>query len=314
MSAGASIGIAFFPDDAADGERLLQHADAAMYRAKAAGSGWEVYSPDGSEHCKEARQLAAELPAAIATGQLELRFQPIGRIDGRVVGMEALVRWAHPERGLLMPDVFIPIAEQSGHMRELTRWVLSTSLARARDWFDQGLRLSVNVSVPDLLDVEFPNEVVCALGEHGADPSDLVLEVTETCLMSDRVRIGEVLDRLAAIGVGLSLDDFGTGYSSLLHLKTLPVSELKIDRGFVGGMAEERPDREIVGATIQLAHNLGMRAVAEGVEDEDTIWLLADLGCELIQGFHLAKPLTPDEFESFLVERALPAPAPVLER
>jgi EAL domain-containing protein (putative c-di-GMP-specific phosphodiesterase class I) len=213
-----------------------------------------------------------------------------------------------------MPDVFIPIAEQSGHMRELTRWVLSTSLARARDWFDQGLRLSVNVSVPDLLDVEFPNEVVCALGEHGADPSDLVLEVTETCLMSDRVRIGEVLDRLAAIGVGLSLDDFGTGYSSLLHLKTLPVSELKIDRGFVGGMAEERPDREIVGATIQLAHNLGMRAVAEGVEDEDTIWLLADLGCELIQGFHLAKPLTPDEFESFLVERALPAPAPVLER
>jgi EAL domain-containing protein (putative c-di-GMP-specific phosphodiesterase class I) len=206
-----------------------------------------------------------------------------------------------------MPDVFIPIAEQSGHIRELTRCVLDGALARARHWRNLGhsLRLSINVSVPDLLDVEFPAEVTRALARHRVDPATLVLEVTETSLMSDRVRIGEVLDRLAAIGVGLSLDDFGTGYSSLVHLKTLPVTELKIDRGFVAAMAEERPDREIVGATIQLAHNLGLRAVAEGVEDEDTLWLLADLGCELIQGFHLARPLEADDFDVFLATRAV---------
>jgi diguanylate cyclase (GGDEF)-like protein len=306
MSMSASIGIALFPDDAQDGERLLQHADAAMYRAKTAGSGWEVYSGDDSEDCREARELASELPGAIAADQLELRFQPIGAIDGRIVGMEALVRWAHPERGLLTPDQFIPIAEQSGHMRELTRWVLHSSLARARNWRRRGhdLRLSVNVSVPDLLDVEFPAEVAGALTAHGVPPRDLVLEVTETSLMSDRVRICEVLERLAAIGVGLSLDDFGTGYSSLLHLKTLPVTELKIDRGFVGGMVNDRSDREIVSATIQLAHNLGLRAVAEGVEDEAALWLLSDLGCELIQGYHLAQPLSSREADAFLSSRA----------
>jgi EAL domain-containing protein (putative c-di-GMP-specific phosphodiesterase class I) len=226
-----------------------------------------------------------------------------------VLGVEALVRWAHPTRGLLPPNVFIPLAEQSGLMRDLTRWILDAALARARKWHDAGhtLRLSVNVSVPDLLDLEFPGEVAAALERHSMEPSALVLEVTESSIMSDRVRISDVLGRLGEVGVGLSLDDFGTGYSSLLHLKTLPVSELKIDRGFVAGMGDDTADREIVRATIQLAHNLGLRAVAEGVEDWPTWCALADLGCELIQGYYLARPLSPDDFDAFLAERPLSA-------
>ena len=228
-----------------------------------------------------------------------------------MVGVEALVRWAHPTRGLLPPDVFIPLAEQSGQMRDLTRWVIDAALDRARAWDDEGnrMRMSVNVSVPDLLDVGFPGEVAAALARHSVDPGSLVLEVTETSIMSDRVQISDVLGRLGEIGVGLSLDDFGTGYSSLLHLKTLPVSEVKIDRGFVAGMRTDATDREIVRSTIQLARNLGMSAVAEGVEDEETWELVRDLGCTLIQGYHLARPLTAGEVEAFLTKSRQP-PAP----
>jgi EAL domain-containing protein (putative c-di-GMP-specific phosphodiesterase class I) len=227
------------------------------------------------------------------------------------VGVEALVRWAHPERGLLAPDVFIALAEQSGQMRDLTRWIIDAALERARAWRDAGhdLRLSVNISVPDLLDVGFPGEVTAALAKHGVDPCGLILEVTETSIFSDRTRIGDVLGRLGEIGVGLSLDDFGTGYSSLLHLKTLPVSEVKIDRGFVAGMREDATDREIVRSTIQLARNLGLDAVAEGVEDEETWQAVRDLGCTMIQGYHLARPLPADAVEAFLTgQRQQPPP------
>ena len=243
MNVAASVGIALYPSDGDDAQRLLQHADIAMYNAKAASEPWGFYAGDLDEHSRDALELASELSDAIADGQLELRFQPIAQAGGgTVIGVEALVRWAHPTRGLLTPDVFIPLAEQSGRMRDLTRWVIDAALERARAWRDDGhvLRMSVNVSVQDLLDVAFPGEVAAALARHGVDPSMLVLEVTETSIMSDHVRISDTLGQLGEIGVGLSLDDFGTGYSSLVHLKTLPVSEVKIDRGFVAGMARRR--------------------------------------------------------------------------
>jgi diguanylate cyclase (GGDEF)-like protein len=303
LNAAASIGIALYPSDGDDAQRLLQHADVAMYSAKAMGNSHEFYAGDDDEHSRDALELASELSDAIADGQLELRFQPIAEArDGAVVGMEALVRWAHPTRGLLAPDTFIPLAEQSGQMRDLTRWIIDAALERARAWHDEGhdLRLSVNVSIPDLLDVDFPSEVTAALTKHAVDPSALILEVTETSIMTDRVRISDVLGRLGEIGVGLSLDDFGTGYSSLLHLKTLPVSEVKVDRVFVGGMQTDATDREIVRSTIQLARNLGLEAVAEGVEDEETWAAVRDLGCSLIQGYHLARPMTGDELGAFL--------------
>ena len=313
MNVAASIGIALYPSDGDDAQRMLQHADIAMYNAKAAGDPWGFYAGDGhrDEHSRDALELASELPGAIADGQLELRFQPIAEArSGIVIGVEALVRWAHPTRGLLAPDVFIPLAEQSGDMRDLTRWVIDAALDRARAWRERGHRLhmSVNVFVSDLLDVNFPGEVAAALAWHQVDPSALVLEVTETSIMSDRVRISDVLGQLGEIGVGLSLDDFGTGYSSLCHLKTLPVSEVKIDREFVAGMHGGATDREIVRATIMLARNLGLTAVAEGVEDQETWQALRDLGCTLIQGYHLARPLPADELEAFLDEVREPPP------
>jgi predicted signal transduction protein with EAL and GGDEF domain len=311
MNVAASIGIALYSSDGDDAQRLLQHADIAMYNAKAAGEAWGFYAGDRGEHSRDALELASELSDAIADGQLELRYQPIADArGGTVIGVEALVRWAHPTRGLLPPDVFIPLAEHSGQMRDLTRWVIDAALDRARAWRDHGhpLRMSVNVSVQDLLDVNFPGEVAAALAWHEVDPSALVLEVTETSVMSDRVRVSDVLGRLGEIGVGLSLDDFGTGYSSLVHLKTLPVSEVKIDRGFVAGMCAGATDREIVRATILLARNLGLTAVAEGVEDEETWRELRDLGCTMIQGYHLARPLPAGEVEAFLDEPREPPP------
>lgn len=312
MNVSASIGIALYPSDGDDAQHLLQHADIAMYNAKAAGEAWGFYAGDRGEHSRDALELASELSDAIADGQLELRYQPIAEAGGgTVIGVEALVRWAHPTRGLLAPDVFIPLAEQSGQMRDVTRWVIDAALERAREWHDDGyrLRMSVNVSVQDLLDVTFPGEVAAALARHGVDPSTLVLEVTETSIMSDPVRISDVLGRLGEIGVGLSLDDFGTGYSSLFHLKTLPVSEVKIDRGFVAGMRAGATDREIVRCTILLARNLGLTAVAEGVEDAETWQALRELGCTLIQGYHLARPLPAGEVEAFLDEPREPPPS-----
>jgi len=216
--------------------------------------------------------------------------------------LEALVRWRHPQRGLLAPDAFIPLAEQAGLMRDLTRVVVAGALSSCRKWRDAGhdVNVAVNVSFTDLLDTQFPLEVVAALAQHDLDPDALIVEVTESSIMSDGTRIGDVLARLSEFGVGISLDDFGTGYSSLTHLRTLPVSEVKIDRSFVRRMRSEDTVDAIVRATIQLAHDLGLGVVAEGVEDDETWETLARLGCELIQGYALSRPLPPDEVQAFL--------------
>jgi EAL domain-containing protein (putative c-di-GMP-specific phosphodiesterase class I) len=218
------------------------------------------------------------------------------------------VRWRHPEHGLLAPAAFVPLAEQAGLARQLTRCVLEQALAACRGWRADGhdLHVAVNASVSDLLDTSLPGEIHAALLRHGLPPEALVLELTEGSVMSDPTRIGEVLERLAALGVGLSLDDFGTGYSSLLHLKTLPVGEVKIDRSFVTGALHDAKDAAIVRATIDLARELGMRTVAEGVED-DAVWeRLSALGCEVIQGYALSRPVPAAEAAALIAGAAAP--------
>jgi diguanylate cyclase (GGDEF)-like protein len=313
LHVAASVGISLFPTHSQDAPQLLRHADIAMYQAKASRSGRALYARDRDTNTRASLALASELPGAIRSGALEAHFQPKAEAaGGRVVGLEALVRWRHPQLGLLLPAAFVALAEQSGLMRELTRAVLDCSLAQCRRWRDAGhdLTVAVNVSFTDLLDAEFPFEVATMLARHEVDPSALILEVTESSIMSDAELSGDVLARLSEFGVRISLDDFGTGYSSLTHLRNLPVSEVKIDRSFVARMQHDRTDEAIVRSTIQLAHNLGMRVVAEGVEDEGTRVTLEQLGCELIQGYCLSRPLAPDAVQPFLDELRPPhAPA-----
>jgi diguanylate cyclase (GGDEF)-like protein len=314
LHVAASVGVALLPTHAEDAEGLLHCADIAMYHAKASHTGHEVYAADQERYSRDSLTLTSELPHAIEHGQLEVHFQPKADARGRrVLGAEALVRWRHPDRGLLSPGAFLALAEHSGLSRELTRRVMAEALERCRQWRAAGhdLHVSVNASVADLLDVHFPLEVAAALVAHGVPESALVIEVTESSVMSDPGRIGDVLARLGDLGVGISLDDFGTGFSSLMHLRTLPACEVKIDRSFVTGMASGGPDLAIVRATILLAHELGMRVVAEGVEDDITWQQLADLDCEIIQGYAFARPLPAREFDAFLGIDAHRALAPI---
>jgi diguanylate cyclase len=310
LKVAASVGIALFPLHADDAERLLQCADIAMYHAKASHTGHEAYAADQERYSRDSLALTSELPQAIEQGQLEVHFQPKAEAHGRrLVGAEALVRWRHPERGLLPPVAFLALAEHAGLARELTRYVMANALERCREWRAAGhdVHVAVNVSVVDLLDLQFPREVAAALAAHDVLPSALMIEVTESSVMSDPVRIGDVLGRLGELGVGISLDDFGTGYSSLMHLRKLPVCEIKVDRSFVSGMGSTGADLAIVRATILLAHELGLRVVGEGVEDDATWRQLTGLGCEIIQGYGLARPMPAPEFETFLAGEATEA-------
>ena len=303
----ASVGIALFPDHADNPEELLQHADVAMYQAKKAQSGRELYARDRDTHSRDRLALAAELERALERGEIELYFQPKADLrTGRVVGAEALARWQHPAHGLLLPEVFIPLAETTGLIRGLTRRVLDLALGQCAAWraADLDLHVSVNFSVADLLDVDLPLQVAADLERHDLPASALIVELTESAVFADPVRIRSVLERLEQLGVGLSLDDFGTGFSSLGHLKSLPVGEIKIDRSFVAAMATNAADSAIVNTTIQLAHRLGKRVVAEGVEDQETWQLLADAGCHVVQGYTLSRPLPAPQLAPLLEERA----------
>jgi diguanylate cyclase len=294
LQVGASVGIALFPAHAGSAGELLRHADVAMYQAKSAHSGHELYDPGRDTHTRDRLTLAADLERALRSGEIEVHFQPkADSRTGEVVGVEALARWRHPVHGLLQPDIFIPLAESTGLIRSLTRRVTDLALAQCKAWRLAGfdLHVAVNVAVADLLDVDLPAQILTALRRHQLAPSTLVIEVTESSLFSDPVRIQDVLTRLGALGVSLSLDDFGTGFSSLGHLKSLPVGEIKIDRSFVAHMATNSADSAIVHATIQLAHRLGKCVVAEGVEDRGTWRQLADDGCHLIQGHALSRAL-----------------------
>ena len=297
LQVGGSIGLARHPEHGSDVETLIQRADIAMYAAKAASSGHATFEPSQDHHSPRRLALAAELRGAIERGELVLAYQPKAELrTGRIVGVEALARWEHPELGTVDPVEFVPIAEQTGLIIALTTSVLGTALERVAAWRALGhdLTIAVNLSARSFLDARLAEEIPQLLAAHDLPPACLELEITESMLMHDPERARETLERLAAIGVGLSVDDFGTGYSSLAHLKRLPVDTIKIDKSFVLDMDEDEADEAIVRSTIELAHNLGLRVVAEGVESAATWLRLAALGCDLAQGFHLARPLPAD--------------------
>ncbi len=299
----ASVGIAVCPDHADDATALLQRADVAMYQAKAARSGWQLYAFHPGEHGRDRLQTIEDLRTAVDQGQFLLHYQPkIDTRTGTVAGVEALVRWQHPSQGLLYPDTFLPLAEQTGLMRSLTSTVLRTALAQARAWRDDGLDISVavNLSVANLIDTHLPAEVDGLLTGLGLPASALELEITESTLMIDPERSGQVLDDLRALGVRIAVDDYGTGYSSLAYLQRLAVDELKLDKSFVLPMLEDQGGAAIVRTTIDLAHSLGLLLVAEGVESDDHLRELTRLGCDLAQGYHISRPLHAEDLTPWL--------------
>ncbi|KAB1985623.1 putative bifunctional diguanylate cyclase/phosphodiesterase [Streptomyces triticiradicis] len=301
----ASAGLAVFPDHALDAEGLLRLADIAMYQAKRDRTGVEVYESKRDSNTPDRLGLLGDLRRALDTGDVELHYQPKVRFDGQVAGLEALVRWVHPERGKVPPDEFIAIAESSGLMPHLTEYVLETALGQVARWRAQGLYVpvAVNVSPRDVHTPGFAGAVAARLARHGVPAGALQLEITEHVLLEDPQRAADTLAALTGHGVKMSLDDFGTGYSSLVHLRRLPVSELKIDRSFVARLAVDAEDAEIVRCTVDLAHSLGLLVVAEGVEDDETWERLRDLGCDAVQGWLVAAAMPPDEATAWLLAR-----------
>ena len=308
----ASIGGALCTATTSDADQLLQHADIAMYAAKAEHEDYVEYRPELDSHSPRRLALAADLGRAMAADdQLLVHFQPVASpVDGEVHAMEALVRWNHPTLGLLQPVEFIPMAEQSGMMRTLSAKILDLSLAQARAWLDDGLDLSVavNLSAADLRTTTIVDEVAAALQAHGVAPDRLELEVTETAMLSSPDTAVDAISALRAHGVRIALDDFGTGYSSLTYLKQLCPDRLKIDRSFVDAMTHDATDAQIVKSIIDLAHSLRIGVTAEGVETRAHWELLGTLGCDLVQGYFLARPLEPSAADEWLRARAEVAP------
>ncbi|MFF4905093.1 putative bifunctional diguanylate cyclase/phosphodiesterase [Streptomyces sp. NPDC001260] len=301
----ASAGVAVFPDHALDAEGLLRRADVAMYQAKRDRTGVEVYESKRDSNTPDRLGLLGDLRRALDAREVQLHYQPKVRFDGQVAGLEALVRWVHPERGKVPPDEFIAIAESSGLMPHLTEYVLETALGQVAEWRSQGLYVpvAVNVSPRDVHTPGFAGSVAARLARHGVPAGALQLEITEHVLLEDPQRAADTLAALTAHGVKMSLDDFGTGYSSLVHLRRLPVSELKIDRSFVARLAVDTEDAEIVRCTVDLAHSLGLLVVAEGVEDDETWERLRDLGCDAVQGWLVAAAMPPEETTAWLRAR-----------
>ncbi|RFP13586.1 MULTISPECIES: bifunctional diguanylate cyclase/phosphodiesterase [unclassified Duganella] len=300
---GAGLGIAGYPEHGNDGEALLSMAEVAMYAAKQRNDGAVVYDAAMDKSSEKSLSLLTELRNAIERNEFRLHVQPKIMLDtGKVVGMESLVRWAHPERGNVFPDEFIPFAEQTGFIRVLTRWVMDKSAELCQELAAKGypLKVSVNLSTRDLLDQDLPAKFAETLARYKLAPGSFCLEITESAIMDDPVRAQHTLERLSAMGVDLSIDDFGTGYSSLAYLKRLPVNELKIDKSFVLNMENDVGDTKIVRSTIDLGHNMGLRVVAEGIESEAVWRLLAALGCDQGQGYFMSRPIPGDQLIAWL--------------
>jgi diguanylate cyclase (GGDEF)-like protein len=312
----ASVGIAIYPDHGDDFATLMRHADIAMYEAKQRGDAVTVYRPDSDQHSPHRLGLLADLRHALQVregGNITLHYQPQVAIDtGEVVGVEALLRWFHPTRGQVDTQELVHAAEHTAVMHLLTQRVIDDVVRQTARWAEAGLRLraSLNVSSRDLYCDQIVSTLSRRLAEHRVPPGQIQLEVTESALMADPNRVLSTMSRLSALGVDIALDDFGTGYSSLQHLRKLPLAEVKIDRSFVGAMARNGDDAVIVQSTVELARALGLRAVAEGVEDAETWKLLADTGCEVAQGWYTARPMPAEQIPSWLAEHAArPVPA-----
>ncbi len=307
----ASIGIAQAPEDGSDAETLLQHADVAMYVAKQTGSGVASYRKDLDQYDAARLALVGDMRRALAGNELVLHYQPqLDLRTGDVDAVEALVRWNHPERGLLMPDVFLPVVEKTGMIDPMTAWVVDAALT----WVGSSpkvpatIRVSVNVSARNLVVATFPDMVLDALSRHAVPADRLAIEVTETALVADLQRAELSLRRLAAAGVRVSVDDFGRGQTSLSHLSALALHEVKIDKTFVTDMCEVESHAAIVRSVIDLAHNLGFEVVAEGVETESALDALRVAGCDFAQGYHIARPMPAERLDEWLLAHELPRP------
>jgi len=306
LDVGASIGVAVYPQHGEDFETLMRHADVAMYEAKIRGDAMAVYAPESDHNSAQRLGLLADLRRALETpGAEEIAFyyQPQVELNtGAVIGVEALLRWHHPQRGPVDPEELIRVAEHSGVMRLLTLRAVDDVVGQLAKWQADGLflRASINVSVRDLHTGEIVDRLAERLRHDGVGPGQVQLEITEGALMADPRRVLTTLRRLERLGVALSLDDFGTGYSSMQHLRRLPLAEVKIDRSFVLGMAEDPDDEAIVRSIIELSGALGLRVVAEGVEDERTFLMLARMRCEVAQGWFYARPMPADQLASWL--------------
>jgi len=305
----ASLGIALFPEHGIDADTLFKRADVAMYMAKETRNGYALYSAENDPNSSHRVTLMGELRRAIIEDQLFLLYQP--KIDlktGRVRGVEALVRWRHPQAGIRMPDNFIPLAERTGLITPLTVWVLDKALRQCHAWHQEGLNLgmAVNLSRRNLQAQELPDQIAGMLEANGVSPADLELEITESSIMANPVRAMEVLSRMTSMGLQFSLDDFGTGHSSLAYLKKLPVNEIKIDKSFVTKMVAQAEDVAIIRSIIDLGHILGLKVVAEGVEDRVTLDKLIALGCDMAQGYFICRPISAEELTRWL--RSQPDP------
>lgn len=302
IDVAGSIGIVSAPEHGEDVATLMSRVDLSMSVAKRAKTGFAEYAAS-YDQSPERLSLLSELRSAVEHDELVLFYQPkIELASGRATHVEALVRWQHPVRGFVPPDEFIPFAEQTGYIRTVTQWVLDTALKQVVAWRSTGISLNmcINVSARDLLNAELPEYLAYLLKKHDADPATIWLEITESAIMDDPLRAQNVLERLDQMGLHLSIDDFGTGYSSLAYLKRLPVDELKIDKTFVLGMNKDPDDAIIVRSTIELGHNMSLKIVAEGVDNEESLNMLKNWGCDIAQGFYISRPLPADKLVAWL--------------
>jgi diguanylate cyclase (GGDEF)-like protein/PAS domain S-box-containing protein len=320
LTVTCSIGLASYPLDGEDYESLLANADAAMYRAKTLGrNNFQFYAKEMNAHSEERLIYETDLRHAIDRSELLLHYQPqIDLRTGRVIGMESLIRWQHPVRGLVMPMNFIPVAEENGLIVPIGAWVLRTACQHNRRLQDEGfpvMRVAVNLSARQLRDKNLLGDIRAALAESGMDPRCLEIEITESMIMHNPEEAAQILRQIKELGCQLSLDDFGTGYSSLAYLKRFPVDRLKIDKSFVMNMAIDTEDAAIVRAIIALSHSLGIEVTAEGIENIDTLTALIDEQCDEAQGYHFSRPLTFEDMRTLLIRSALfPMPRNLLQR
>ena len=298
LIAQCSIGGAVFPEDGTDAETLIKRADVAMYIAKRGRLGYSFYDMNSDQHSPDRLSMISELHHAIRADELILHYQP--KLDlktGSLYGVEALVRWQHPKRGIISPDEFIPLAEECGLIVPLTFWVLESALRQHNTWREAGLEIpiAINLSTRNIHDLAFPQRIQQYLRTWNCEPCWLELEITESAVIEDPVRAMEVLNQLDELGVRLSIDDFGTGYSSLAYLKDLPVDEVKIDRSFIFNMDKDPRSLAIVHAMINLGHQLDLHVVAEGIENQESLDIITAYGCDAVQGYHISKPLPAEK-------------------
>jgi diguanylate cyclase (GGDEF)-like protein len=300
LRVGAHIGVAIYLEDSTDTASLMRYAEVAMAKVEpAAGDAFLFYSEEMDQRAKDHLRLETELRAALAGGQLELHYQPkVSLRSGRIVGAEALIRWRHPERGMVSPNEFIPLAEETGLIFEIGGWVLEEACRQIRAWKDDGLAMppvAVNLSARQF-DRRLPARIQDVLDRHGVMPEQIMLEITESLLVGGTDNVIAIMNELVAMGLALALDDFGTGYSSLAYLKKFPISTLKIDRSFVVGLPDEENDCAIARAIVTMAQQLRQEIVAEGVETAEQMAFLRDLGCDQLQGYLFSAAVTASDF------------------